>query len=516
MKMSALLINPPSAGSYRSKIMVGDSLALSVVGGKLLSLDWSVDVKDCFLNQWSIEDLFEDMERGNLDTCQLIGITIMHVSLLPSVESIIMRLRKKYPYAYILLGGSAPTLDVAPFSSLPVDYIIQGDNLSYLDRVTEQIKMNARPEKPVVIHAEYGKEPLYRYAQVYRPDLEKSFRQDPIIIVEASRGCYGKCHFCTINYEYGSAWKPRDLNCLERELRQIRAAVPECKQIRFADANFLGGKKQDYDRVIQISELLKDFSFHFRIECRPNDINRDLFALLHRNGLCGVFIGVENGGGAILKMLRKGITSTQSLQAVTILQELRISYSFGFMMITPYTNDQGIHQNIRFLRQLKYGIRWKHFFSALLILREGTFKNTIPPVEDYEKNIGYHCTCDLCRKILRFHSLCLQNHLKTLELEHTIGITIERGKEARDSFYWCLDEYFSNMLLDTFEKLIIDLSSTRDSFESLRKLSQLYMRELNQALHILKDEIVSHGIPSGVLITMIKDKIFGDVNGKDI
>ena len=154
MKMSALLINPPSAGSYRSKIMVGDSLALSVVGGKLLSLDWSVDVKDCFLNQWSIEDLFEDMERGNLDTCQLIGITIMHVSLLPSVESIIMRLRKKYPYAYILLGGSAPTLDVAPFSSLPVDYIIQGDNLSYLDRVTEQIKMNARPEKPVVIKSE--------------------------------------------------------------------------------------------------------------------------------------------------------------------------------------------------------------------------------------------------------------------------------------------------------------------------------------------------------------------------
>lgn len=82
--------------------------------------------------------------------------------------------------------------------------------------------------------------------------------------------------------------------------------------------------------------------FKFRIECRIDDIEPKLFSQLKYNGLVGVFTGIENGEQDVLNLLKKGITPLQILKAIKILHNNKISYTYGYMTISPITNLDNI------------------------------------------------------------------------------------------------------------------------------------------------------------------------------
>lgn len=497
---NAILINPPASGSYRSKIMLGDSLALSSIAQKFLSKNWSVSIFDCFLREWDIAMLMSNLPNK----FDLVGITVMSQTALDTVKIIIENIRRINPDVYITVGGSAPTIAPDMFYELDINSLIVGDDVKQIKNLIKDYEEKCfNNNKKVYFPEKYS---TYTYDKTFRPDILVAFEQDRILSLESSKGCYGNCNFCSVNFAHSSNWIPRDIENVFNEIDYIKKNVPNCSQLRFVDANFLGGREKYIDRSFLISERLKKEGFGFRIECRVDDVEYNIFKKLKEDGLAGVFLGIENGQQHILNSLSKNIKSEDIMLSINILRILRISYSFGFMMITPQTTKKDIIENVALLRSIKYGIRWKHFFSGLIIEKNRNTNNIKQSLS--EKRLGYKCKDLLCLKLVDFYDVCLKEHIDVLELEHIIGIALERGKESKEDWFWDLDEKFSNICIENFESLILELEHTGYVKKHIAQLAEQYMSQLKSKLNLIIDEIRKHGLSDTVMLKSIKDYIW--------
>lgn len=477
----ALLLTPPHSGSYRSKIMLGDSLALNAVQAKLESLDYTVITLDSSLYDYELNYLTSYCKDPSLS---LIGISVMSTSSLSHIKLIIGQIRSYSKQVIIVLGGNAVTLDPNAFVGIGANYIIKGSSLSVYDNLFSNI-INKKSSWDCIIDASTYSLSLtnncFSYNIQHRQNLYASHVSDHIVSIESSRGCYGKCHFCTINYEYKGNWIPRDLADLKKEIRLIRCALPTCTQLRFVDGNFLGGGIRDYQRILELAHFLHYNNFHYRIECRENDINEELFSQLKKLGLCGTFIGVENVNNEILKILNKGISSNDSLMKIKLLQKLRIPSSLGFIMITPTTTKKIIIENLDFLEKIGFGIRWKHFFSTLIFYKNSNWwPNLNAPESETEHQLGFKVADKICEKLVYFNNICLKKHLQVLENEHTLGIFLERGKETFSTDAWEIDSLFSKTCIRIFRSLLNDIDQC--SLSEIDSLCDTYMLLLNNEL----------------------------------
>jgi hypothetical protein len=90
----------------------------------------------------------------------------------------------------------------------------------------------------------------------------------------------------------------------------------------------------------------------WKINCRPDEINRDNFALMKDHGLFLVFLGIEDGTDSGLKRLNKHMTVAKSMEGINILKKLEIGFDYGFMLFQPATTYRSLCDNLDFLREI--------------------------------------------------------------------------------------------------------------------------------------------------------------------
>jgi hypothetical protein len=90
----------------------------------------------------------------------------------------------------------------------------------------------------------------------------------------------------------------------------------------------------------------------WKISCRADAVDPELFAEMRAAGLYFVYMGLESGTEEGLKTLNKQISVEQNLLAVSILKKLDISFQFGFMLFEPSSTFQSIEENLRFLHAI--------------------------------------------------------------------------------------------------------------------------------------------------------------------
>ena len=513
-----LLINPPHHGSYRSKIMLGDSLALAAVSGEIIRNNWSTVVLDCMVHNWDLNTLKVNIKKHQ--PFDAVGITAMSNSCIELLKQIIKIILDIEPASYIFVGGHAPTLNYEKFLSLKIDALYLGDSLDKIPEILHYFKnckiysfknnMSKNKKKICSPGIKIINAPLkdtYAYNVFARRDIKLSYALDHIVSIDTSKGCHGNCSFCTINFQYCSKWIPREIDNIKEELLYIKKKLPFAEQIRIVDANFLGGGEKYKQRAIQISKFMKELGFKFRIECRIDDIEPKLFSQLKYNGLVGVFTGIENGEQDVLNLLKKGITPLQILKAIKILHNNKISYTYGYMTISPITNLDNIYNNIEFLKRIKYGIRFKHFFNSLIIQRNDIFDVALP-IKSFEKKVGFKPAFEVCSKLLHFNEICLDSFLEVYELEHTIGTWIERGKESGDNYFWLKDKVFSNLCIQTFISILENIIELPNHKNKLKKLASEEMTIFKENLYPILLEIKHHGLNNNVKLKILEEKTF--------
>jgi len=104
----------------------------------------------------------------------------------------------------------------------------------------------------------------------------------------------------------------------------------------------------------------------WKISCRGEYVDLELFSKLRDAGLFLVYMGIESGDEEGLKVLNKEMTVEQNIEAVRMLKELGILVSYGFMLFDPSSTFESVRGNVNFLRRIVGDGRAGAVFSRML------------------------------------------------------------------------------------------------------------------------------------------------------
>ncbi len=180
-----------------------------------------------------------------------------------------------------------------------------------------------------------------------------------ILPILASRGCARTCSFCSIHTFYRAApgrivrtRKPaevvREMSLLHEELGT--------RIFLFQDDDFpLFGAvwrrwANEFVDELERSGLAKNVIW--KMNCRADAVDRNLFIRMRDAGLYLVYMGLESGNEEGLETLHKQITVQQNLKAVETLKSIGLMFEYGFMLLDPSSTFETIRENIGFLRTI--------------------------------------------------------------------------------------------------------------------------------------------------------------------
>ena len=177
--------------------------------------------------------------------------------------------------------------------------------------------------------------------------------------VVASRGCIRACSFCSIRQFYsevpGRKVRVRNPLMVAQEMRQLYQENGTTVFL-FQDDDFpvwgTFGRRwvQQFTNALKATDLCGRVLW--KISCRPDEIDPALFRELREAGLYLVYLGIESGNEAGLRVLNKKLTPDDSLKAVSILKSLDLSFGYGFMLFDPSSTIETLKANVTFLRRL--------------------------------------------------------------------------------------------------------------------------------------------------------------------
>jgi anaerobic magnesium-protoporphyrin IX monomethyl ester cyclase len=182
------------------------------------------------------------------------------------------------------------------------------------------------------------------------------WRWAPLI---ASRGCARRCSFCSIHVFYRTA--PGKVVRTRRPAKVTEEMCELADQLGVSIFLFLDDDFPLWGKVGRrwVGELVDEMRHAglvgraiWKISCRAEYVEPELFAHLRDAGLYLVYMGLESGSDEGLGVLNKGISVENNLRAVQVLKDLGIAFAYGFMLFDPSTTFKSIHENIQFLRQV--------------------------------------------------------------------------------------------------------------------------------------------------------------------
>ncbi|MGA1996193.1 MAG: radical SAM protein [Bryobacteraceae bacterium] len=181
-------------------------------------------------------------------------------------------------------------------------------------------------------------------------------RASPIL---ASRGCCRDCSFCSIRQFYGQVpgKKVRTRNPA-KVVQEMKALYEEngVSIFLFQDDDFPVWGPFGRRWIARFIDSLREQGLYgkviWKISCRSDEVEPELFARLRDAGLYVVYLGIESGNETGLRALNKQLRLDDSLQAVRILKDLDLCFTYGFMLFDPSSTFDSVRENTAYLRQI--------------------------------------------------------------------------------------------------------------------------------------------------------------------
>jgi len=192
-----------------------------------------------------------------------------------------------------------------------------------------------------------------------RPPLrEYAFGKKSATII-ASRGCTYGCSFCNLKEFYRQSKGPtKRIRRPEMVVREMEYLYKEkrCSVFLIEDDDFPVKTSKGSEWIVRFCDELSRKGLSnkilWKINCRADEVEEDLFSIMKRNGLYMVFIGIDDGTDTGLRSLNKNISVEKNLDGINILKNLGIGFDYGFMLFQPLTTFRTLNENLDFLQQL--------------------------------------------------------------------------------------------------------------------------------------------------------------------
>jgi anaerobic magnesium-protoporphyrin IX monomethyl ester cyclase len=175
----------------------------------------------------------------------------------------------------------------------------------------------------------------------------------------AGRGCIYNCVYCNTKKFFqlpqGPVKRLREPEMVVREM-ELLYHEKQCSIFLFQDDDFPVKTRNGNEWINRFCSEIKQKKLvnkiMWKINCRPDEINHDSFALMKDYGLFLVFIGIEDGTDSGLKLLNKRMTVAKSLKGINALKKLGLGFDFGFMLFQPDSTFDSVLENLGFLKKI--------------------------------------------------------------------------------------------------------------------------------------------------------------------
>ena len=196
------------------------------------------------------------------------------------------------------------------------------------------------------------------------PYPEREFKPISVLGMEimpliASRGCSRTCSFCSIHTFYravpGKIVRLRKISKVVEEMKMLYEER-NTKIFLFQDDDFpiVGPmwRKWTLDFVDELYRQQLVGKIIWKINCRADVVETELFEILRDAGLYMVYMGLESGSDEGLNVLNKRLDVAQNIKAVETLRSIELMFQYGFMLFDPSTSFNSVRENIAFLRRI--------------------------------------------------------------------------------------------------------------------------------------------------------------------
>ncbi|HET7509308.1 MAG TPA: radical SAM protein [Solirubrobacterales bacterium] len=315
----------------------------------------------------------EEIVERVLETNPLVvGFSLIFQYYLPGYRKLAQALREAGVAAHFTMGGHYPSLcfDEVLESVPELDSVARFEGeLTLVDLVDRLDAGEEWREVPGLAFRRDGEfvesEPralIHRLDDLPHPVRPSEpaqvvgFRTVPML---ASRGCARRCSFCSIHAFYrtapGKVVRTREPAAIVAEMRELYEQ-DGITVFLFQDDDFpLWGKAGRRWVEALVHELhAQDLVGRvlWKISCRAEYVEPELFAMLRDAGLYLVYMGLESGTESGLEVLNKQISVEQNRAAIETLKELGILFEYGFMLFDPSSTFESVRENARFLQSI--------------------------------------------------------------------------------------------------------------------------------------------------------------------
>jgi len=314
-------------------------------------------------------DLAVAVARDEASTA--VGVTVMGGPQVATAIEVSRAIREARPDLPIVWGGYFPTLypDVA-LNCDYVDFVVRGqgeDTFAQLLSFLEEGDLDHYGSVPGLSWRRDGcmnhntdrsissrhVSPRLRYDLLPRPHeyAVKTFLGNRTVGHQAALGCRFRCTFCGVAAMFKGATILPAGEQLDQEIRFLKERVG-ADSIQFYDHNFFD-REQD---VVPILEVLARYELPWWCYARSDallNLSPESWKLIRRSRMRMAYIGAETPNDSLLKSIRKGTRSDQTLEVIELCRHHGIIPELSFMVAPPENPEEETEQTFDFIRQVK-------------------------------------------------------------------------------------------------------------------------------------------------------------------
>jgi radical SAM superfamily enzyme YgiQ (UPF0313 family) len=404
----------------------------------------------------------------------VVGFSLIFQVFLPQFRRLAKHLRAAGVTGHFTIGGHFPSLcpdeTLAQFPEVDSVVRYEGEQ-TLVDLVEKLLAGRDWHDTPGIAYLQ-GDQMINTEPRALVPDLDslpfpyrpydpETIGGFPTLPLLASRGCARRCSFCSIHMFYrnapGKVVRVRKPAKVIEEMQYLHRHH-NVRVILFQDDDFplwgRAGRRWADELVGRMHDAGLPERVVWKISCRAEYVEHDLFRTLRDAGLFLVYMGIESGTEQGLQVLNKELSVEENIQAVDTLKQLGIQIGYGFMLFDPTSTFESVHENLGFLRRMVDDGRAGATFSRML-----PYGGT--PIREALKREG-RLRGDLTRPDYDFLDLRLNDYYQRL-LPTVRPWIYKKGLSYELNYAW--DE------LQTVDRLAHGVTGLDDYRESLRRLT---------------------------------------------
>ncbi len=361
VEVDLLLVFPP----FERLVVSMENIGIEYIAASARAGGYRCALVNAGLHGLGCDDVIEVLRHSRF---RVLGISTIHWTM-PAALEIARDARRYHPDCHIIFGGLEAALDAErilldhPF----VDSVGLGEGERTVTALLAALAGGRDWREIDGLAWRNGASVLYsRRPRLIDPldDLPFPARDDIAAVLDAggpvsmssSRGCPGRCSFCSVRAFYGLSegrpWRGRSPRSVVAEMQQIQQRCG-ARLFSFIDETVVGPGNRGSARLAELAALIGESGMKadFFMTMRADQVEEKLFRELKAAGLRKVEIGVESMAPTQLKRLGKSTLTGDNRRALEILEKLGIAAELFMVPFDPGVTPDEMETNLRFYRE---------------------------------------------------------------------------------------------------------------------------------------------------------------------